>query len=122
MILSSEKYIKKCKYLNYVEHLLILASTVTTCTLSSAFPSLVATPVDITSFAVGIKIRAITAGIKKYKLIMKKKKKKHDKIMLLQKDMLIALFTILFIIKSRTNFVNNMASSANKYKSKQITY
>ena len=31
---------------------------------------------------------AITAGIKKYKSIIKKKKKKHDKIMLLLKDKL----------------------------------
>ena len=31
---------------------------------------------------------AITAGIKKYKSIIKKKKKKHDKIMLLVKDKL----------------------------------
>ena len=35
--------------------------------------------------AVGIKICAIIAGIKKYKLITNKKKKKHDKILLLRK-------------------------------------
>ena len=38
--------------------------------------------------AVGIKICAITAAIKKYKSIIKKKKKKHDKIVLLVKDKL----------------------------------
>ena len=32
-----------------------------------------------------MKMRAITAGIKKYKSIIKKKKKKHDKIVLLRK-------------------------------------
>ena len=36
----------------------------------------------MTSSAIGLKIYAITAGIKKYKSIIKKKKKKHDKIAL----------------------------------------
>ena len=40
------------------------------------------------SFAVGIKICAITAGIKNHKSIIKKKKKKHDKIVLLAKTKL----------------------------------
>ena len=43
----------------------------------------------ITSSAGGIKICAITSGIKKYKsIIKKKKKKKHDKVVLLGKDKL----------------------------------
>ena len=42
----------------------------------------------ITSSAVEIKTCAITAGIKRYKSIIKKKKKKHDKIVLLGKDKL----------------------------------
>ena len=75
-----------CKYLNYAENLLILVSTVTRCVSISAFASLVAILVGITSSAVGIKICAITAGIKKYKSIIKKNKKKHDKIILLGKD------------------------------------
>ena len=54
----------------------------------SAFASLVRVLVGITSSAIGIKICAITAGIKKYKSIIKKKKKKHDKIVLLGKDKL----------------------------------
>ena len=37
--LMSEKYKKTCKYLNYVEHFLILASTVTGCVSISAFAS-----------------------------------------------------------------------------------
>ena len=40
----------------------------------------------ITSSAVGTNIFAITAGIKKYKSTIKKKKKKHDKIVFLGKD------------------------------------
>ena len=82
--LISEKYKKICNYLNYVEHLLILLSTVAGCISISAFASLVCVLFGITSSAVGIKISAITAGIKKYKSIIKKKKK-HDKIVLLGK-------------------------------------
>ena len=81
----SEKYKNTCKYLNYVEYLLISVSTVTDCVSISALASLVCVAVGITSSAVGIKIYAITAGIKKYKSVMKKKKKKHDKIVLLGK-------------------------------------
>ena len=86
--LMSEKYKKICKYLNYVEHLLIITSTVTGCVSISAFASLVCVFVGITSSAIGIKICAITAGIKKYKSIIRKKKKKHDEIVLLGKDKL----------------------------------
>ena len=78
----SEKYKKTCKYLNYVKHLLILGSTVTSCVSISAFGSLVYVPVCVTISAVGIDICAIIAGIKKYKSIIKKKKKKHNKIVL----------------------------------------
>ena len=62
-----EKCKKTCKYLNYAEHLLILASKITGCVSISAFVSSVSVPVGITSSTVGIKICAITAGIKKYK-------------------------------------------------------
>ena len=72
--LMSEKYKKTRKHLNYVEHLLILVSTVTDCVSISAFASLVCVPVGIASSAVGKKICAITTGIKNYKSIIKKKK------------------------------------------------
>ena len=89
----SEKHKKSCKHLNYVEHLLILVSTITNCVSISAFDSLVCVPVGITSSAVGITIFAIAAGMKKYRSIIKKRKKKHDKIVLLGKD---TLNTILY--------------------------
>ena len=85
--LMSENY-KETKSLNYLENLLILASTVTDCVSISAFSSLVDIPVGITSSAVGINICAITAGIENYKSMTKKKKKKHDKIALFVKDKL----------------------------------
>ena len=92
----SEKYKKICKYLNYVERKLILASRVTDSLSISAFSLLVAILVGITSFAVKIKIRAITAGFEKYKLIIKKKKKKHDKIMLLRIDKLDSIEVLIY--------------------------
>ena len=56
----SEKYKKTCKYLNYIEHLIILSSTITGCVSISAFASLVCSPVGIRSSAIGIKVCAIT--------------------------------------------------------------
>ena len=84
--LMSEKYKKSCKYLNYVQHMFILASTVTDCVCFNFCICFISYYFYITSSAVGIKICAIIARIRKYKLIIKKKKKKHDKIVLLGKD------------------------------------
>ena len=74
-----EKYKKLCKYLNCVEHFLILSSTIAGCVSISEFFSLVCLPVGITRSAVQIKFFAIIAGFNRYKSIIKKKKKKHDK-------------------------------------------
>ena len=60
--------------------MLVLASKVTGLVSISVFTSLVCISVGITSSSVEIKICAITAGFKKYKSIIKKKKKKHDQI------------------------------------------
>ena len=43
-------------------------------------------PLGITNSAIGSKICGTTAGIKTYKSIIKKKKRKHDKILLLAKS------------------------------------
>ena len=50
---------------NYIEGLLISASTVTECDSISAFGSLVGIPIVIVRSAVKLKICAIAAGIKK---------------------------------------------------------
>ena len=112
--LMSEKYKKKCKYLNYVEHLLILVSTVT---------GLVCVPVDITSSAAGMNICAIVAGIKKCKSIIKKKKKKHDKIVLLGKDKLNTIEVLIskslinsYISRDEFVLVNNVLVEYNEMK------
>ena len=86
--LMNKKHKKICTTLNYIEHFLTVASPISVCVSISAFASLVGIPVEITSSAIGLKICAITAGIKKYKSIIKKKKKKHDKIVLLAKSKL----------------------------------
>ena len=44
--------------------------------------------IGITSSAISLRILAITAGIKKYKSIIKENKKKHDKTLLLAKSKL----------------------------------
>ena len=82
----SRKFKKVCTSLNYIEHFLILASTITECISISAFDSLLGVPIVITSSAIGLKICTITAGIEKYKSITMKKKKKHDKIVFLAKS------------------------------------
>ena len=51
----NEKWKKARKYLNYVEHLLILASIITGCVSITEFASLVCVPVGNTSSAAGIK-------------------------------------------------------------------
>ena len=84
----SKKHKNVCITLNYIEYFLILSSTITGCISISVFASLVGIPIGITSSAIGLKICAITAAIKKYKPIIKKKKKKHDKIVLLAKSKL----------------------------------
>ena len=64
-----------CAALNYIEHFLMLAPKTTVCTSIFAFASLIGILIGITSSAIGLKICAITAGIKKYKSIIKKKEK-----------------------------------------------
>ena len=82
------KILKRHVSIYHVEHLLILASIIISYVSISAFASLVCVPECITSSAVGIKICAITVWIKKCNSIIKKKKEKHDKIVLLRKDKL----------------------------------
>ena len=86
--LMSKKHKKVCGVLNYIEHSLIVISTITGCVSISAFVSLVCIPIGIMSSAIGLKMCAIAAGIKRYDSIIKKKTKKHDKIVLLAKSKL----------------------------------
>ena len=86
--LINKKHKKSCKILNYINHLLIVICTITGCVYISVLASLVGIPIGISSFAVGLNICAITAGIKKYKSIVKKKKKKYNQTVLSAKSKL----------------------------------
>ena len=84
----SKNHKKVCATLNYIEQFLILASTFAGCGSISTSASLVGIPLGITRFVTELKICAITTWIKKYKSIIKKKGKKHDKTVLLAKPKL----------------------------------
>ena len=73
-------YVISCDY-DYIEHFLILASTIAGCISISTFTSLVGITIGITSSEMELKICA-------RKLIIKKKKKKHNKVVLLAKSKL----------------------------------
>ena len=84
----SKKHKKVFTAFNYTEHLLILASAVTGCVSIFAFASLICISIGIASASVGVKTHPITAGIKKYKSIAKKKRKRHNQMVLLAKTKL----------------------------------
>ena len=83
----SKKHKKHFVTLDYIEHFLILVSTIAQCIYFSAFASLVGIPIGITSSTIGLKACAFTAtaGTTMHKVIIQTKKKKHDKIALLAK-------------------------------------
>ena len=85
--LMSKKHKNVYTALNYIEHQLSLIFTVRGCVSMSAF-SLAGIHIGITSSEIELKICVITAGIKKYKSIIKKEKKKYDKIVLFAKSKL----------------------------------
>ena len=86
--LMNKKHKKACTTLNYIEHFLILASTITGCIPIFSFASLFSIPRGIISSAIGIEIYSMTSGIKQDNSIIKKRKKKYDKIVLLAKSKL----------------------------------
>ena len=63
--LISKKHKKVCTTLNWIEHFLILVSTITGCVSISYFAALIDIPIRITSSAIALKICAIIAAIKK---------------------------------------------------------
>ena len=82
--LLSNKNNKVCTILNYIEHFLTLIFAVI-CISISVFTSLIDISKGIVSSSIGLNVCAIVSKIKKYKSIIKKKKKKHDEITLLAK-------------------------------------
>ena len=119
----SKKHKKVCTTLNYIEHVLILASPVTGCISISAFTSLIGIPIWVTSSTIELKICAITAGIKKYRSIIKKKKRKHDEIVLSAKSKLKSIEVLIskalidsVISHDEFVFINNMLKEDNKMR------
>ena len=119
----SRKHKKVCATLNYIEHFLILDYKITGCISVSAFASLVGIPIGITSSAIKLKICTITAGIKKYKSIIKKKKQKRDDIVLLAKSKLNSIELLIskdlidsVISNDEFVLINNMLKKYNEMK------
>ena len=83
-----KKHKKVCRVLSYIDHSLIAISTITGCVSISAFASLVDIPVSIASSIMRLKTCVITERIKKYNSIIKKIRKKHDKIVQIAKSKL----------------------------------
>ena len=69
-------YCNVCNKYRKLKNLLILIPTITECVSISLFSSLIGIPIWTASSAIGKKFCAITAEIKKYKSIIKKKEKK----------------------------------------------
>ena len=80
-------------------------------------------PIEITSSAIGLKICAINSGIKKYKSIIEKEKKKHHEIVLLAKSELNSIENLISkaLIDSAIShdefaLINNVLREYNKMK------
>ena len=71
----SKKDKKICTTLTFIEHFLILASTITECVSISASASLIGIPIGITSSAIGLKNCARTARIKSVSKFLRKRKR-----------------------------------------------
>ena len=105
--LMSKKHKKVRGVLNYIEHSIIVISTMTGCVSISDFASSVGIPIGITSSVIGLKMCLITAGIKKYESIIKKKKKKRNKIILLAKSKLHSIEALISNALIESNISHN---------------
>ena len=82
--------------LNYIEHFVILVTTITGCISISVFVSLLVIPVGMRSSAIGLKMFVTAAGIKMYKSPVNKNKKKDDKIIFSAKSKLNSIEVLIF--------------------------
>ena len=119
--LMNKKRKKICATVNYIENVLILVSLIIGCISISVFACLLVIHTGITSSAIGLKICAITAGIKSFKSIIKEKKKKHDKIVLLAKSKLNSIEVLIsnalidsFITHDEFVLINNVLRNITK--------
>ena len=117
----SKKHGKVCATLNYTEHFLV--STFRVFISISAFTFLIAVPIGTTSSAIALKSCALAAEIKKYKSIIKKKKKKHNKTVFLAKSKLNKIEVLIsksfidsVIIQDKFVLINNVLKKYNEMK------
>ena len=114
--LRSKKHEKVYVVLNYIEDLLILISTVSGCVSICNFAPLVGFPIGIPNSAIGLKICVIPAGIKRYKSIIKKKKKKHEKILSLAESKLNSVEDSIFTALINSNIGDDVFVLINDIK------
>ena len=84
----SKNHKKVCMTLNFMEILLILLSAISGFLSIPAYALLLDIPIGVSSYVVVLKTRAIAPRIKRNKSTIKKKRQKHDKIVLLAKTKL----------------------------------
>ena len=120
--LMSRKDKKVSTTLNHI-HFLISISAIKECISISDFTSLIGNPIGITSSVIGLKICQINAGIKNYKSIFNKKKKKDDKILLVAKCKLNTLGVLIsktsinsFVSHDEFVLINNLLKVYNKMR------
>ena len=111
--LMSEEHQNVCRVLKYI-------SPVSGCASISAFALLVENTVGITSSEIGLKICAITAAVKKYKLLTEKKRKKHDHISLLAKTKINTIETLVSKALSDSYINHEQFVSVNKKMKEEI--
>ena len=70
----NKKQKKVCRALNYIDLSLFVISTITGCVSISVFAFLVRIAIGIAISTIGIKYCVITAGINKYKSIIRKRR------------------------------------------------
>ena len=109
--LTSKNHKKVYRVLNCIEHERFAISTISGWVSISAFASFVIS-IGIMSSAIELKICVITAEIKRY--VSKKKKKKHDRIVLLAKSKLNSMEVLISKVLIDSNishdefvFINN---------------
>ena len=121
--LVNKKHKKMHTAFNYAVNLLILPSAVGDCVSISAFALLLGIHLGLTSSAVWLKICAMTARIKKYKSIIKKKNNQHFKVVLLAKTELSAINILISnaLIDSYINYKEFVSTNnvLKEYKTKK---
>ena len=118
--LMSRRHKRVCRVLNYVGHSLIAISTITGCVSISTFASPVDIPIGITRSSTGLKICVLTARIKKYKSLIKKKKKKHGKMVLLANSKLNSIEVLISKALIESNSSHDEFFLTNNLLKKQI--